>query len=149
AADLRTKSAQEHRDQIRAAGKVPMLAAEYAELDATAKAVLSHPDAATLLAGGHPEVSLIWDDPETGVRCRGRLDYLHAAPVVVDPRPSRPATPAAFARTAAGSGQDAPAAPCLAGPAPPRGDPAARFLHALVEPDPPHLVSVVELDQDF
>lgn len=149
ATDLRTKSAQEHRDQIRAAGKVPMLAAEYAEVEATARAVLSHPDATALLAGGHPEVSLLWDDPETGVRCRGRLDYLHAAPVVVDLKTTRTANPADFARTAASYGYDAQAAHYLTGLAATRGDTDARFIHVLVEPEPPHLVSVVELDQDF
>jgi hypothetical protein len=42
-----------------------------------AEAVLSHPAASVLLAlAGDTEVSLVWDDPATGVRCKGRPDRL-------------------------------------------------------------------------
>ena len=34
-----------------------------------------HPRAAKYLRQGRTEVSLVWDDPETGLRCKARIDY--------------------------------------------------------------------------
>ncbi len=72
-----------------ARGAVPILESQYARLERMALACheqlasladgdgkpLPHP----LKDGGRPEVTLVWDDPVTGVRCRCRLDWLPGA----------------------------------------------------------------------
>lgn len=42
----------------------------------------SHPELRTYFIGGYPEVTIIWDDEELGVRCKMRADYLKVGPVV-------------------------------------------------------------------
>lgn len=49
---------------------------EYRECIAIRDAVRSHAEIAPLLVGGEAEVPLVWTDGETGLLCKGRLDYL-------------------------------------------------------------------------
>lgn len=78
AEDWRTKKAQAERDEIRAQGKVPLLAREVAVVDAMATALREHPLARNLLVPGRgdAEQSAFWEDPRTGVWCRARFDWL-------------------------------------------------------------------------
>lgn len=135
----------------RAAGLVPIAPDQLAAVDAMAEAVARHPLAGTLIGSGagNPEVSLLWDDPETGVRCKGRIDYLHDGPVAVDLKTARTADPRLFGRTAAGYGYGEQAIHYLNGLQATRGDTGARFYQVLVETDAPHFASVVELDPTF
>lgn len=145
-----TKAARQFIAEAREAGQIPLKAAEYAEVQAMAEAVLSHPDAGVLLSDADPEVSLIWDDPDTGVRCRGRLDYWHPrSHLVVDLKTARSADPGRFARHAVQYGYAEQAAHYQNGTALLTGGDLPRFLHVLVTTEPPHLVSVVELDPEF
>ena len=50
--------------------------AELAKAQAMADSVRAHPEAGELFRCGHPEKSLYWTDPETGVRLRARADWL-------------------------------------------------------------------------
>jgi len=79
AEDYRTKSAQEHRDAIRAEGKVPVLQTELEMVDGMAAAIREHPVASVLFdpeLGGTPEQSLFWRDPAYDVMRRARLDWM-------------------------------------------------------------------------
>lgn len=81
AGDYKTTSAQEHRDEIRASGAVPLLRKELDAVNAMAAAILEHPLAAVLFdpdRGGKPEQSLFWTDPDFGVLRRARTDWLPA-----------------------------------------------------------------------
>lgn len=155
APDYRSKAAQVERDTARENGLTPLLAAEYAQVQAMLEAVHNHPDASVLLEMDNPqptgaaEVSCLWDDPETGVPLRGRFDYLHPGPLIVDLKTCRSADPSRFARHAVEYGYDTQAAHYLNGLEATRGDVDARFIHVLVEIEPPYLVSVVELDPNF
>lgn len=83
AADWRTKAAKDERDAARAAGAVPLLAHEYAVVEAMADALRAHPVAAALLdpqRGGAAEETLVWQDDRSGVWCRARLDWLPDRP---------------------------------------------------------------------
>lgn len=73
-----TKAARLERDYARAAGKVPLLADQHARVLAMADALRQHPTASLLFepGRGRPEQSLFWQDAETGVWCRARLDWL-------------------------------------------------------------------------
>lgn len=59
---------------------------EAAEIEEAAAAVLAYPPAAALLGhpNAHTEVTMVWDDPATGLRCKGRADLL----VIADGRAS-------------------------------------------------------------
>lgn len=78
AADWRTKAAKELRDEAHANGAVPLLEADYERVQAMAAKLREHPLAGKLLqpGTGEPEASLFWQDPETGVWCRARVDWL-------------------------------------------------------------------------
>jgi PDDEXK-like domain of unknown function (DUF3799) len=78
APDYKTRSAQDHRDAIRAAGRVPVLATDLQLAEEMAAALRRHDVAARLLHpdSGRPEVSLFYSDPEYHVDRRCRVDFL-------------------------------------------------------------------------
>lgn len=80
--DYKKADARAIRDAAYAAGKVPLLPKEKAQVDGMAKAVREHPLAGPLFAPGTgiPERSIYWTDPATGVRCRVRPDWLKQLP---------------------------------------------------------------------
>lgn len=80
--DWRTKAAQEARKAHREAGLVPCHRGELKAAAKVARAVRRHPLAAAILATGTPEVSIYWRDPETGITCRGRIDWVHPKALV-------------------------------------------------------------------
>lgn len=56
-------------------GKRIVEASEYAEMKGIVKALTMNPMAVEAVGGdGDVEVSIVWDDPETGLRCKGRFD---------------------------------------------------------------------------
>jgi exodeoxyribonuclease VIII len=76
------------------------------ELDAIrsiAAAVLGHRVAAGLLRGGRREEAVTWTDEETGLACKGRLDYLRPD-FVIDLKTTRDPAPSRFERASASYG---------------------------------------------
>lgn len=144
--DWKTQAARDERDDIRAAGQIPVNRAEYDQVAAIADAVRSHPLAAKLLADGQPEVSAFCLDEATRVPLRCRYDWL-ADGYAVDVKTTVTADPKSFGRTAHNFGYHIQAAHYLA-VARTLGRPLDGFAFVLVEKEPPYLVSVVELDAD-
>jgi hypothetical protein len=157
APDYRTKAAQEQRDAAYEAGEIPALTHELAKAREMYRAVQKHPVAGRIfLLEGKPEVSMYTDDPDTGVRLRGRADWLTNGQmidigdrlVIVDFKTSITARPEDFARSVANYSYHLQAAWYL--------DLAKRlglctspvFLFVVVEKLAPHLVSVIELDSE-
>lgn len=141
-----TKAAKQAVAEAREAGLVPLKPEDAEKADAMARAVAEHPDAGPLFQGGKPEVSLIWDDPATGVRCRGRLDYWHPqALVAVDLKTTATPDPYRYARAAVDLGAPEQREHYSDGVEHLLGIRPARFLHVLVGKEPPYLVSVVDL----
>lgn len=60
----------------RAAGKVPIHVDDFTKAKAMADAVRNHPEAGPLFARGHAEKSMYWTEPQSGIRLRGRADWL-------------------------------------------------------------------------
>ncbi|MFF3730436.1 PD-(D/E)XK nuclease-like domain-containing protein [Streptomyces sp. NPDC002476] len=150
--DWRTKAAREERDAIRADGGVPLLAAEYDQVQAMADAIRRHPVASALFApdSGRPEVSVFWTDGPTGITRRARFDWLphprSGRLIIGDYKTCRSAEPSALARAVDEYGYHCQddwyrAAARAAGLA---DDPAMVFV--CQEKTAPYLVTVVELD---
>lgn len=149
APDWRSKAAREERDRIRAEGVIPLLAVDYARVQAMADALASHKLAMRLLSDGQPEVSAYAVDDETGVMRRGRFDWLGPS-VLTDYKTTASADP----RDLAGKygavrkwGYDKQAAWYL-DLARDLGHPAAAFSFIFQMKEPPYLVTVAYVDEN-
>jgi hypothetical protein len=138
--DWKTKAAQEGRKAAHAAGLTPINRAEFLQATKIARAVRRHPLASSLFTNGKAEASLYWSDPETGVACRARVDWLRDD-MIVDLKTARYGTGTAdtFGRQAASFNYPLPAAvyteavEVLTGKTLP-------FITVTVETSPPYLV---------
>ena len=66
---------------------------------AMAESVLEIPDAVTFLRGAQTEVAVVWDDPQTGLRCKALLDILNSGQLGDVKSSSKPLDWETFART--------------------------------------------------
>lgn len=113
--------------------------------------VWAHPTAAEILKGdGRNEASFRWLDPETGVRCKLRLDRLTTLAswsVIVDLKTAKNASQVAFSRDLHKFHYHQQAAMYLEGVnvVAPRD---RKFLFIVVEKAPPFCVAVYELEDD-
>lgn len=148
----RTKAAQEARDAARAAGLIPMLKKDMAEVHAITGAVLAHPTARALLErDGNAEASVFATDPVTGVDMRCRFDFLpDDRRVAVDLKTARKGTakPFKFASTVVEYGYDVSWAwytetGALA------GEDVVDMVFLVVETEPPYNILPAQLDPDF
>lgn len=150
-----TKAAREFMEDARANGQVPVKAEVAALVDRMADAVRSHPIASAFLGQpGRPEQTAVARDPETGVWLRSLIDYLPdrddtRRTVLVDLKTAASAYPPDFERSAATYGYDVQAAFYQHVVRLARGDQDTAFVFVVVEKDPPHLVSVIELTGEF
>lgn len=153
APDWRTKAAQQARDAAYATGTIPILTKDYPRVVAMVDALKAHPVAGALLhAEGPVEQSLFWQDETTGAWCRARHDKAvrdrNGRLVIVDLKTCENAHDTAAAKSIGTYGyhqQD----DWYRRPARALGledDPG--FLFVFVEKQPPHLVNVVQLDDD-
>lgn len=71
----------EHEHKKKFEGKEFIAADTWRNIQLMAKMVELHPELKTYFAGGFPEVTIIWDDEELGVRFKIRVDYLKICPV--------------------------------------------------------------------
>lgn len=129
-------------------------------------AVFSHPYAADMLSGrGQNEISVVWNDPRTGVRCKARIDRAAAyngGIAVVDLKTARDADPWKFRRDALKLGYHVQAAHYLAGSEHTyrlkgKQPPSREFYFIVVESSPDvilgdqhwYRVEVLQADDDF
>jgi hypothetical protein len=149
--DWRTKDARAMRDEARANGQAPVLAKDFATVEAMADQLRLHPIAVRLLQPerGQPEQALFWIDGD--VWRRALLDWLPEPPksgrlIVADYKTTADASPRAFARSVANFGYHQQAAWYLDGIHAVCGVSQAAFVFIAQEKSPPYLVNVVELD---
>jgi hypothetical protein len=153
ALDWRSKDAREQGDAAYAEGKVPILVADNAVIDAMAASLEAHPIAPLLFATGKAEQSIFWTDPDTGVKCRSRLDWLPDKQegkrlIIPDLKTAVSSEPGEFSRAAArfhyamqdDQYREAVRAVGI------DEDPA--FVFAVIEKEPPYVVTVGQLDRD-
>jgi pimeloyl-ACP methyl ester carboxylesterase len=149
AGDYRTTKAREARDAARATGLVPLLPYQVDIVRAIAGSIRGHPIASEAFRGGEAEVTLIWSDPQTGIPCKARPDYLPAhGRWIVDLKTAATANPRSWRDQAYRFGYHARAAWYLDGAAAVLGQMPEEYWFVIVEKEPPYLVSVVSFDQD-
>ncbi len=142
--DKRTKAGKEAYEALVASGKTIITATDYATITAMASAIGDHPAASKLVRGdGQTEVSMFWEDDETGLQCKCRPDIWIAqgtGSVIVDLKTTEDASPEGFARSIQTYGYGIQAAHYLAGSG------ADAFIFVAVEKKAPYAVAVYELD---
>lgn len=113
--------------------------------------VHSLPDVAEALATGWPEVSAFWTDPETGVMCRCRPDWVHPVDddsvILLDLKTYSDASPADFARQVARKRYHVQAAYYSDGYAAASGKTVLAFIFVCVESEWPYAASATVLDE--
>lgn len=142
-----TKSTKEQIAQIEADGATPVTRAVFDTAAAMADAVMSHPLASRWLADGSPEQSMFWTHNETGVRCRGRIDWL-GFDKITDLKSAADASPEGFARAAYNLGYSIQNYWYSEGFEQITGE-MLPFAFIVCEPEPPYLVGCYELDDEF
>ncbi len=149
AGDYRTTKAREVRDTARAAGKVPLLPYQLDIVRAIAGSIRAHPIASEAFRGGEAELTLLWPDPDTGIPCKARPDYLPAhRRWLVDLKTAASANPRSWRDQAYRLGYHARAAWYLDGAEAVLGQAPEEYWFVIVEKEPPYLVSVVSFDSD-
>lgn len=150
AEDFRTKAAREDRDAAHAEGKVPLLKADADLCREMADALLTDPYAQALFESGLAEQSIYWTEGD--VRMRGRLDWLKTfddgtVPLVGDVKTTAgSANPREWRSTAAKYQLHFQAAWYTRAVVKAGIGEGADFLFLNIEKEPPHLVSITELD---
>jgi len=148
----RTNAAKDARDYARMAGHIPLLRKDYERVEAMADQIRRHPLARVLFdpAHGQPEQSLFWTDPDTGVPCRARLDWLpepRRGPLTIpDYKTAAAAHPDPASKAVGNYGYHIQHAWYTAGAAELGLDDDPAFVFVFQEKDPPYLVNVVQLD---
>jgi hypothetical protein len=134
---------------IRAAGKIPLKTAEMEQVKAMADAIRRHPIAGPLFTPGTgvAEQSLYWTDPDTGVTCRVRPDWLKELPgltLCVDYKSAAKADPEAVSKAIAERGYHQQDAFYIDGIQAVTGQ-QARFVFVFQSKTAPYLITVREL----
>lgn len=151
AKDWRTNAAKEAREAARAAGKIPLLAKVWKDVEAMVHATRAqlddHRGQPPFFLDGKPEQTLIW--LEDGLWCRARLDWLRDDRQTIDDYKSTSATanPETWSRTLFGHGFDIQAAWYLRGLRALTGA-EAQFRFVVQETYPPYALSVIALGPD-
>lgn len=146
--DWRTKAARERRDELVAAGKVPVLARDHAEVALAVDVWRLRLHEAGVVLSGQSEVAVEW--AADGVLCRGMMDHLitHYRPgagAIYDLKTTTASChPEACARRAVDHGLDLQAAAYLEAVEALHPEAAGRVHYAWlwVELEPPHAVTV-------
>lgn len=153
AADWRTKDAREQKAEAHANGLIPVLAHDWDRVAAMTAAVLAHPLAAVLFdpSKGTAERSIFWRDEAAGVDKRARLDMVHKPDgdgrvLAVDLKSCRSAAPAALSKSVHEYGLHQQQAWYTDALTSLPDVESVAFLFAFVEKEPPHVVTVAELD---
>jgi hypothetical protein len=137
------------RDEARDAGKVILRHEDAAVVQAMCAALKANKLATAALSNGESEVTLAWQDKETGVWLRARPDFLpHKRRIIPDLKTAADASPKGFQRTIANFGYAQAAALYLDGIEAVFGDKPTNWIHVVMEKEPPHVVALYELPSE-
>lgn len=129
-------------------GKVALTLQDARAIEGIRKSIQAHPLAARLLDDGVSEITALWTDPETGLRCRTRSDrYVERRGLIVDLKTAQDASPSGFAKATFNYHYDWSHALYRAGFAE-LGRAADHFVFLVVEKTPPYAVALYQLDEE-
>lgn len=128
-------------------GLIPIHRGDLLAASRMASAVRRHPVASAIFSEGKPELSMYWIDPETGVTCRGRIDWLRPN-AIVDLKTIYKADERTITRQCADHGYAQQADWYRRGYHALTGE-WLPYVHVFVENEQPHIVHVTQLDDDF
>jgi len=94
---LRSPACRKIKERMEAEGKVVLKREDFEKAEMMKRALSESPTAKELLSG-KKQVTLIWDDPETGCRLKGRIDVLNNDNIT-DLKTTQDASPDAFRYT--------------------------------------------------
>lgn len=147
--DGRTKEGKADKARIEDEGLIAVTQAEADDIEGMAKAILEHELAASILGDGKSEQAVVWTDEQTGVTCRGFVDWLHPK-VIADLKSCQDGSQDGFGKQAANLGYDIQSFMYREAIRQLTGEDLP-FLHITVESKAPYLVAVhqlpVEADQ--
>jgi PDDEXK-like domain of unknown function (DUF3799) len=153
ASSWRTNAAKDFQHMALLEGRIPLLAAEYEQIQAMAAVVQQHEHAGPLFAqgAGVAEQSGFWIDSDTGQWCRFRADWIkHRQPgrrlVAADYKTCRSAAPADLTRDVWNYGYYVQAPWYLNGVRALGLDDDPVFVFVAQEKTPPYLVHTFQLD---
>lgn len=109
------------------------------------------PEIGALLGEGQAEVSFFWVDEQTGLRCKGRADWVHrteAGVILLDLKTAEDASPDIFPKACARYGYHMQAAWYADGWTAATGDPVLGFVFGAVESGWPHVAAAYMLDDE-
>jgi hypothetical protein len=143
AANWMTKAAKDAKAEALGSGKQPLLPNEMRTIEAMRDAVMAHPVAREAFTGHRAEQSVFWE--EDGLMLKCRPDAWKPG-VITDLKTTIDANPNEFGKTAFSYGYFMSAAHYIDGIKAAGED--VKFVFVNVEKSAPHLVSVVELDDE-
>ena len=80
----RTNAYKEFAEECEAQGRSVLKDVEYEAVMAIRDSVRATPPVAELLEKGRPEISLFWLNRQTGIQCKGRLDWIAGRRAILD-----------------------------------------------------------------
>ncbi len=147
--DRRGSAYQQFADEASAQGRSILKEGEYNTALAMRDSVRSIPEIAALLEKGYPETSLFWVNPQTGLACKGRLDWIASEGAILDLKTTTSIDPHAFAGHAWRMGYFHQASMYQEGYAVSSGmGTILRYGIVAVEKDPPNACRLYWLDPD-
>lgn len=145
--DLRTNVGKAARDAWLAdhAGMQTLTKDDSDRIEAMAAALQAHPLAWAILSQGHSEVTMYWNDRQTGVPCKARADKWHPGKLFADLKTTDDASPEAFRRSVSKYAYHVQHAHYCDGAAA-CGEPVTNFLIVAQEKEAPYAVAVYQID---
>ena len=127
-------------------GKTILSFEQAATVRAMCAALKANKLASAALSNGDSEVTLAWQDKETGVWLRARPDFLpKRRQIIPDLKTAADASPRGFQRAMANLGYAQSAALYLDGIETIFGERPSHWIHVVMEKEPPHVVALYEL----
>jgi hypothetical protein len=150
--DYKTNAAKAAKAAAYADGKSPILTKELPEIEAMAAALLADPIASGFRAAGDPEVVMLYEEPDYGIKCKLRIDWLPHGDIIDlrDIKTAASAKPEDFERAAWNCGYPQRAAWYIDGVEAATGKRPRNYWFIAVEKEPPYLVSTMRYsDEDI
>ena len=147
--DRRGNAYQQFADEATMQGRSILKASEYNTALAIRNSVRGTPEVAALLEKGFSEVSLFWNNPPTGLACKGRLDWISTEGAILDLKTTSSIDPRTFSAHAWNMGYFHQAAMYQEAYAISSGKGVLlRTGIIAVEKDPPHACRLYWLEED-